>query len=246
VSPLAQALLATFLVSSVTLVGIVVLVTEWTERLEVALLSFAAGVLLATTFLELLPNAVSGGVGDANIFIATLGSVVLFFLLERFLSSWHVHADGHTRHAAYLVLVGDSVHNFIDGVVIAAGFLVGPHIGVATTLAVAAHEIPHEIADYSVLISARFSRTGALGLNFLSGLTALLGAVMCFAFEEFVQSHLPWFMAAAAGMFIYIAAAGLIPELHHPRWQRSWLSTLPLLIGIALIALLTRWIPDSY
>lgn len=245
-SPMAQALVATFLVSAVTLVGIVVLVTEWSERLEVALLSFAAGVMLATTFLELLPNAVNEGFAGKNIFAATLGSVVLFFLLERLLRGWHVHADAHSRSTAYLVLIGDGVHNLIDGVVIAAGFIVGANVGLVTALAVAAHEVPHEIADYSVLLSAKFSRTAALALNFLSGLTAVLGALICFAFEELVRSQLPWFMAAAGGMFIYIAAAGLIPELHHPRWQKSWLSTVPLLFGIAVVALLTRIVPQSH
>jgi zinc and cadmium transporter len=233
-SAFSYALLATILVSCISLVGVVLFVTTWSERLEVATLSFAAGVLLSTTFLELLPTAVSAG--HSGILGATLASIVGFFLLERFLSWWHIHPDEHTGHAGFLILVGDGVHNFIDGVVIAAAFISSPAAGFATTLAVAAHEIPHEMADYGVLIGSKFSRTKALVLNFLSGLTALVGAVACFALRSYVEPHLPWFMAASGGMFIYIAAAGLIPELHHPRWRTTWISTAPLLAGIALMA----------
>jgi zinc and cadmium transporter len=237
-SPLVYSLIATMLVSLISLIGVVLFVTKWSERLEVAALSFAAGVLLATTFLELLPEAIGARAGDNNILVATLASIVGFFLLERFLSWWHIHPDEHTGHAGFLILVGDGVHNFIDGVVIAAAFLLGPGAGIATTLAVAAHEIPHEMADYGVLIGSKFSRRNALILNFLSGLTALLGAIVCFLFRSFVEPNLPWFMAASGGMFIYIAAAGLIPELHHARWRSLWVTTLPLLAGIALMAAL--------
>lgn len=234
-SPLVYALIATLLVSLISLIGVVLFVSTWSERLEVGALSFAAGVLLATTFLELLPEAI-GAVGHSDILSATLASIVGFFLLERFLSWWHIHPDEHEGHAGFLILVGDGVHNFIDGVVIAAAFLVSPAAGLATTIAVAAHEIPHEMADYGVLIGSRFSRIKALTLNFLSGLTALLGVLACFLFRDIVEPNLPWFMAASGGMFIYIAAAGLIPELHHARWRNAWISTVPLLAGIALMA----------
>ena len=237
-SALLYALIATLVVSLISLVGVILFVSTWSERLEVGALSFAAGVLLATTFLELLPEAVGAGIGDSNILIATLASIVGFFLLERFLSWWHIHPDEHEGHAGFLILVGDGVHNFIDGVVIAAAFLVSPAAGIATTLAVAAHEIPHEMADYGVLIGSKFSRNKALTLNFLSGLTAMLGAICCVAFRSVVEPNLPWFMAASGGMFIYIAAAGLIPELHHARWRNTWISTVPLLVGIALMAAL--------
>jgi zinc and cadmium transporter len=235
-SPLVYALIATMLVSLISLVGVFLFVSTWSERLEVGALSFAAGVLLATTFLELLPEAVA--VGNGGILAATLASIVGFFLLERFLSWWHIHPDEHEGHAGFLILVGDGVHNFIDGVVIAAAFLVSPAAGLATTVAVAAHEIPHEMADYGVLIGSKFSRGKALVLNFLSGLTALLGVIACFAFRSLVEANLPWFMAISGGMFIYIAAAGLIPELHHARWRTSWISTVPLLAGIGLMAAL--------
>jgi zinc and cadmium transporter len=244
-SALPQALLATLLVSAISLVGIVFMFTKWTEKLEVLSLSFAAGILLGTTFLKLLPEAVEQG-HDAGIFPAALIALSAFFLLERFLHGFHEHDTTHAAPSRYLILVGDGLHNFVDGVAIAASFVVSPAVGVATTLAVAAHEIPQEIADYGILVTGGFSRGTALLLNFVSGLTALVGAIACFAFETFVVRHVGLFMAATAGMFIYVAASDLIPELHHHRWRDSWLCTLPFFAGIVLMALLNLAIPEPH
>jgi zinc and cadmium transporter len=167
-----------------------------------------------------------------------------FFLLERYLHGFHEHDTRHAAPSRYLILVGDSVHNFVDGVAIAASFMVGSAVGVATTIAVAAHEIPQEIADYGILVTGGFTRARALFLNFLSSLTALAGALACFAFESYVVRHVGLFMAATAGMFIYIGASDLIPELHHHRWRDSWLSTVPFFTGIVLMALLNLAIPE--
>jgi zinc and cadmium transporter len=238
---LSLALLATFFISALSLVGI--LIVRWSERVEVYFLSFAAGVLLGTTFLDLLPEAVAKSGGDGDIFTAALAAMIGFFLLERLLHGFHVHEDSHAVASGYLILIGDGLHNFIDGVVIAASFIVGPELGATTTLAVAAHEIPQEIADYGILVSGKFSRRAALLLNFLSGLTAMLGAAVCFAFQETVERHIGWFMTATAGMFIYIAASDLIPELHHTRRRGSWLHTLPFLGGVVLIAVLVALVP---
>lgn len=240
-----QALLATLLVSAISLIGIVFLFTEWTERMEVLSLSFAAGILLGTTFLKLLPEAVEQS-HDGNVFVAALAALVGFFLLERFLHGFHEHDTSHAAPSRYLILVGDGLHNFVDGVAIAASFVVSPAVGIATTLAVAAHEIPQEIADYGVLVSGGFTRGKALFLNFLSSLTALAGAISCLALEDLVVRHLSLFMAATAGMFIYVAASDLIPELHHSRWRDSWLCTGPFLAGIALMALLTALVPEPH
>jgi zinc and cadmium transporter len=246
-SPLALSLLATFLVSAISLVGVVFLLTEWTERRAMLFISFAAGVLLSTAFLDMFPEAVERRHDNGNFFVASLAAMGGFFLLERFLSGFHSHDDSHS-HASpsgYFVLLGSTVHNFIDGVVIAASFLVSPALGFTTTLAVAAHEIPHEAADFGVLINARFSRSQALLLNFLSGLAAMLGALWCFWFEGLVEQRLSWFLAATAGMFIYIAASDLLPELHS-RTRSEWIYALPFFIGVALIAAITALIPDCH
>jgi zinc and cadmium transporter len=248
-SPLVQSLVATFFVSAVSLVGVVFLFTDWTERRALLFISFAAGVLLATAFLEMFPEAVRRAQGGGNIFAASLAAMGAFFLLERFLFGFHTdsaHEDSGVGPSGYFVLIGSTVHNFIDGVVIAASFLVSPMLGFTTTLAVAAHEIPHEAADFGVLLNARFSRGTALLLNFLSGLAAMVGALWCFWFEGLVERRLPWFLAATAGMFIYIAASDLLPELHHPRARRDWVSTVPFFVGVGLIAGLDVLLSNSH
>jgi zinc and cadmium transporter len=245
-SPLAQSLIATLLISIVSLVGVLFLFTEWTERRAMLFVSFAAGVLLATAFLEMLPEAVEHRQTDGNFFIAALAAMGGFFLLERFLAGFHSHDDTHAAPSpsGYFVLIGSTVHNFIDGVVIAASFMVSPMLGVTTTIAVAAHELPHEAADFLVLLNARFSRGSALFLNFLSGLAAMIGALWCFWFEGLVAAHLPWFLAATAGMFIYIAASDLLPELHHSHTRREWIYAVPFFVGVALIAVMGALIPE--
>jgi zinc and cadmium transporter len=142
----------------------------------------------------------------------------------------------HTRPSRYLVLLGDGLHNFIDGVVIAASFAASPELGIATTVAVTVHEVPKEIADFSILMSGGFDFRTALLLNFATGLMALLGPVVFFALEGAVTHHLAWFMTGAAGMFIYVAGTDLIPQLHHHREGPGAMVYLPFLGGIALIA----------
>jgi len=244
-SPLALSLIATFIVSLISLVGVLFLFADWSERRAMLFISFAAGVLLATAFLDMFPEAVARRQDDGNFFIATLAAMGAFFLLERFLLGFHTHDDSHAVPSGYFVLIGSTVHNFIDGVVIAASFLVSPALGLTTTLAVAAHEIPHEAADFGILLNAKFSRASALLLNFVSGLAAMLGALWCFMFEGVVERHLPWFLAATAGMFIYIAASDLLPELHHSHTRREWIYAVPFFVGVALIAAMAYIVPGG-
>ena len=236
-SPFVQSLLATLWVSALALIGIVFLfVRKPAGRGEALLLSFAAGVLLATAFLDLLPEAIERGHGDGNIFLAALAAMIVFFFLERVLHGFHEHEEMHTKPSRYLVLLGDGLHNFIDGVVIAASFAASPELGIATTVAVTVHEVPKEIADFSILMSGGFDFRTALLLNFATGLMALLGPVVFFALEGTVTHHLAWFMTGTAGMFIYIAGTDLIPQLHHHREGPGAMVYLPFLGGIALIA----------
>ena len=227
--------------STIALVGIVFTFSRrfTSDRSEMLLLSFAAGVLLATVFLELLPEGVERAAGEGNVFIATLAAMIGFFFLERFLHGFHVHEDSRAVSSRTLVLIGDGAHNFIDGIVIAASFLASPSLGIATTVAVCAHEIPQEIADYAILVRGKLTPRRALLLNFLSGLTSLFGVLVCFWLEDLVVAHLSWFLTATAGMFIYIAASDLIPELHHPRYRGQWIYSAPFLLGIALMGLLS-------
>jgi len=241
VSPLLASLVATLWVSAIALVGIVFLFTRRPgARAEAFLLSFAAGVLLATTFLELIPEAVHRGhEDDHNIFAAALVAMIGFFFLERVLQGFHVHEDSDVVPSRYLILVGDGVHNFIDGVAIAASFAASPELGLATTIAVTVHEVPQELADFSILIAGGYGYGKALLLNFLSGLTAILGAYLFFALGDVVEQHLAWFMTATAGMFIYIAGSDLIPQVHHHRAAPGALVYLPFLGGVVVFAALT-------
>ena len=241
--PFLQALVATFAISVLALIGIVLLFARrLSERTDLALLSFAAGVLLATSFLELIPEAVARHRGETNVLVATLVAMIVFFLLEWYLHGFHSHSnEPHTHHlptSGWLVLIGDGLHNFIDGVAIAASFAVSFELGLATTLAVAVHEIPQELADFGILVSSGFTRERALLLNFLSGLTAVVGALVFFAAGPLVLAHVSWFMAATAGMFIYIGGADLIPQLHRHRGLTPW-TQVPFLAGALLIALLS-------
>jgi zinc and cadmium transporter len=131
-------------------------------------------------------------------------------------------------------------------VVIAATFLVDPTLGVTTTLAVAAHEIPQEIADFGILLRSGFERRRALLLNLLSGLASVLGAALCLALQDAIAPYLSWFMAATAGMFIYVAASDLLPELHHSPTRHHWHVAAPFFVGMALIAALGLIVPHEH
>lgn len=216
------------------------------EKISRHLVSFAAGTMLAVSFLDLLPEALKEGGGELNIFLPAFLGIVIFFFLERFVLWFHHHDSLHdTQPTAVLVLLGDGIHNFIDGAAIAATFLASLELGIATTLAIIAHEIPQEIADFSVLIHVGMKKTQALFFNFLSALAALLGAVGGFYFLESLENMLPLLLSFTGGMFVYIACADLIPEMHRDfRRQRSWVQTLPFVMGIVILWILIKLLGD--
>jgi zinc and cadmium transporter len=230
--------LSSVTISLISLLGGFGLIHRFTSnpRFLSLFVSFAAGVMLASAFFDLFPEAME--LGDPNtVFMPALLGIVSFFFLERFVLWFHHHDNTHSiKPSAVLINVGDAVHNFIDGVVIAATFLTNPSLGVITTLAIAAHEIPHELADFSILIHGGMSKAKALFYNFLSALTALLGSVLGYFFLENIQGGLPFFLSFTAGMFIYIACSDLIPDLHQEfKEQKNWVQVVPFVIGIILI-----------
>lgn len=237
-SPLIPIIISSLAISSVSLIGGFSLIHRFTKdpKFLSLFVSFAAGVMLATSFFDLFPEALELG-GAENIFMPAFLGIVLFFFLERFVLWFHHHDDHPQVHpSAVLITVGDAIHNFIDGVVIAATFMTNPSLGVITTLAIAAHEIPHELADFSVLLHSGMSRAKALFYNFLSALTALLGSILGFYFLEQIEGGLPFFLSFTAGMFIYIACSDLIPDLHQEfKKSRSWTQVMPFILGIFLI-----------
>jgi zinc and cadmium transporter len=227
-SMLLYIILASLVVSAISLVAIITIIKgrQFTDLHLKKMIGFASGVLLAAVFLELLPEIFETTTLPAkNIFTYVLLSILGFFLLER-LIHWH-HCHGHNcppddrTHVAYINLIGDGFHNFIDGILIAAAFLVSPALGIATTIAIIAHEIPQEISDATILLYAGLSKAKVIGYNFLFALTALIGAVLTYFFAQSFQNLLPTIVAIAAGNFIYLALADLIPELHHETESRK-------------------------
>lgn len=241
---LTSIVLASLLIGFISLAGGMFLLKRGflSEKTTAYLVSFAAGTMLAVSFFDLLPEALEASGGSGDIFIFVLLGIVAFFLLERFVLWFHHHDSTHgVKPASYLILIGDGVHNFIDGVAIAAAFLASPALGVITTLAIAAHEIPQEIADFSILIHGGMKKIQALLFNFLSAMTALLGAVIGFYFLEGLEGAVPVLLAFTAGMFTYIACSDLIPELHKDfTRQRSWTQLIPFISGLALLWFLVR------
>lgn len=228
--------------------GIIILYREKLAlRFSHFISAFAAGTLLGTVFFDLFPEALEESdriakqnLGETNIFLWALIGILGFFLLERFIHWFHHHqheyADEKVKPTVPLVILGDSVHNFIDGMVIAATFLVSVPLGIVTTLAVAAHEIPQEIGDFGILLHKGLKRNKVLLFNVVSALTAVVGALISFLLGERIEASLPILIAITAGFFIYIAASDLIPEIHHEnRKGFAVIETSLMFLGVGVI-----------
>ncbi len=239
------ALISVGIVSAVSLVGVLALSLQKNvlSKYLFILISLAAGALLGDAFIHLIPEAFEELSNPLFISLAILGGIFLFFIVEKFLH-WHHHGEHtHTDHihpVGHMILISDGLHNFIDGIIIAAAYLVSIPVGIATTVAVILHEIPQEIGDFGVLIHAGYSRKRALWLNFLSALFALAGVIVGLILGAKIGAITVWFLPIAAGGFIYIAMADLIPELHKTsKTSHSLLQILIILIGIATMVGLT-------
>lgn len=212
---------------------------ETLNKMIFFLVSFATGALFGDAFLHLLPDAVKANGFTLEISLSLLAGILLFFILEKIICWRHCHLEGHQHPFAWMNMIGDAFHNFIDGMVIAGSYLASPTIGFATTMAVVFHEIPQEIGDYGVLIHGGFGRIQALFLNFLVQLTSILGALLILSINLRSETLNSFLIPFTAGGFIYIAAADLIPELHKETGLRmSILQLLSLLIGIGLMFML--------
>jgi len=241
------ALVAVFGVSLLSLFGVFFLVLrrKTFETIIHYFLAFSSGVLLGAVFFDLLPKATEE-VGE-NASIMLIVGMILSFALEKIIN-WHHCALGEEckgRPAAILSLIGDSIHNFIDGAIIAIAFLTSISLGITTTIAVVGHEIPHELGDFSILIYGGFSNRKALWYNFLTGLTAVAGAIFIFLAGNFVTTASAYLVGAAAGNFLYIAASDLIPELHTKRHiSASIIQTLLIIIGVVLMFFLVKFLSE--
>ncbi len=206
------------------------------EKLLIKLVAFSAGALLAGAFLHLIPESLKVLESEVAFGYVIVG-FVMFFLLERFLH-WHHCHDGKcdVHQVTYLILFGDGLHNFVDGIIIAGSFLVSIPFGIITTLLILGHEIPQELGDFGVLVYGGMKKSKALIYNFIAQLMAVLGGIVGFLLSNFVEGLIPYLLPFAAGGFIYISASDLVPELHkEPDLRKSLLSFGFFLIGVIFI-----------
>jgi zinc and cadmium transporter len=233
-------LVSTFLVSLISLIGIftILLKEKQLHRILFYLIGFSAGALIGGAFLHILPESLEEN-SSAFVFPWLIGGIVLFFFMERYLFWRHCHEEGKCQvHGfTYLNLIGDGFHNFLDGMMIAASFMVSIQVGVATTLAVIFHEIPQELGDFGVLIYGGFSKSRALFFNFISALAAMVGALVGYFIAGAASGFSSIILPLTAGGFIYIATSDLIPELHKESdLRRSTLAFIAFLCGIGFMA----------
>ena len=214
------------------------------------LVSFATGTLLGAAFLGLIPHALdAAGANSAHrVGLALLVGIMLFFLLEKLVLWRHCHDDpceahspshsSRDRASANLILVGDTFHNLLDGVLVAAAFMTDPHLGIVTALAVFAHEIPQEVGDLAILLHGGFSRRRAMTLNLVSSLTSVVGGVIAYDALNTALDVLPYALALAAASFIYVAVADLIPGRHRRVDLRASLGQVVFIaLGVGLVYL---------
>jgi zinc and cadmium transporter len=226
-------IVSTFIISLGGLIGFFTLIFKEKQLAKIILLlvSLSAGALMGGAFIHLLPEA-TDKIPNENIYLTVLGSFIFFFFVEKLLNWRHIHSFG------YMNLIGDSVHNFIDGLIIAGTFITDIKLGIATTFAVALHEIPQEIGDFGVLLYAGFGKRKALLANFMVALTAIIGGIFGYFLSIQMNYFISYLLPFAAGGFIYIAASDLMPEIRkEASLGKSMLSFGVFLIGVFIMFL---------
>ena len=228
------------MVSLVSLVGIfsLILPRQNLAKIIMLLISLSAGTLLGDSFLHLIPEAAAEG--GTGVWLWLLAGILVFFILEKIIHWRHCHLPTtitHQHPVGAMNLVGDGLHNFIDGAVIAGSFLVSPTLGLATTVAVLSHEIPQELGDFAVLLYAGYSKAKALFFNFLTASLAIAGAVITLMIGSRIQGFTEIILPFTAGGFIYIAASDLFPELKkdNEKLSQAFLQLALIIIGIGLM-----------
>ncbi|MBN1156891.1 ZIP family metal transporter [Candidatus Woesearchaeota archaeon] len=240
-----NSLISTVIVSLISLVGVITLLIKknFLDKVLILMVSFSAGALFAGAFIHLLPHAVSEHGFTINVSLFLMSGILFFFILEKFVHWRHCHiptSKKHPHHLAVMNIIGDGFHNFIDGMVIGGAYLVDFSVGVATTLAVIAHEIPQEIGDFGVLIYAGLSKMRALLFNFISACTSVTGVVLALIIGSRIENFHLFLLPFTAGGFIYVAGTDLIPEMHkESKPLKSLLQFVSFILGIAIMLLLT-------
>ncbi|MDP3991020.1 MAG: ZIP family metal transporter [Candidatus Nealsonbacteria bacterium] len=210
-------IIATFFISLLSFVGALILFLKEKilNKIILILVAFSSGALIGGAFLHLIPESLEQAGTNLNVFLFVILGFCAFFILESLIHWHHHHAKKHPgiMPFSYLILVSDTVHNFIDGLIIAAAFVVSLPVGLVTTLVIVLHEIPQELGDFAVLVYGGVRKSRALLLNFISALSAVLGGVVGFFFAAEIGKSAIYLLPFAAGTFIYIAASDLIPEI---------------------------------
>jgi zinc and cadmium transporter len=249
-----MSLASVVVVSLVSLVGLLTLSldAQRVRRLAMGLVSFAVGGLLGDAFIHLLPESFGGEETSLRPSLLVLGGLLLFFVVEKLVRhahrTRHIHAPAHAHQVTHpellaMNLIGDGIHNFIDGVLIGASYLVSPTLGISTTVAVLLHEIPQELGDFGILLHSGLSIRMAALLNLASASLAVLGTLAVFVAGNTLGQAVPQLLVPlTAGGFVYIAAANLIPELQHDRTVRGLLVQSSLIaLGILVMSALKRF-----
>ena len=230
---------ATTLISLVALIGIFTLSLkqEFLDKILLRLVALSSGAMLGGAFIHLLPEGIDA-MDPKTFSLIVLAALILYFLIEKFLHWRHCHKGKHcaVHSFGYLNLIGDAVHNFIDGLIIAGAFIVSLPLGLSASLAIALHEIPQEIGDFGILLYAGFKKKRALYLNFMASLTVVLGGIIGWALSSRIVEFTKFLLPIAVGGFIYIALSDLIPELRKESNMRNFLINFGfLLLGVALM-----------
>lgn len=247
-------LISVITVSTVSLTGVITLFLRENlmKKILLYLVSFAAGALMGVSFLDLIPEALEYG-STEQAFVYVIIGIIVFFVLERIFCFYHNHhhhihkhktMKKHVKEFAYLNLLGDGLHNFLDGMVIAISFLTSFELGLIASLAVIFHEIPQEIGDFGILVYGGFTKWKALTYNFIFALTAIAGALATYFFSINVEGISKILLPFAAGNFIYLALADLLPQVHlEQSFLRTLLHILTLILGIFVVWLIGIFLP---
>nr|WP_098495441.1 ZIP family metal transporter [Collimonas sp. PA-H2] len=253
-STLVSILLATTIAGVFSITAAAIFSFALLSKMVERMVSLSVGIMLATSLLHALPEAFESKADSHTLFAVLLGGLLAFFVLEKFAILRHSHHhedDGHGHHhghdkkeagkAGWMILVGDGLHNFTDGILIAAAFLADPHLGLITGLAIIVHEIPQEIGDFIVLLNAGFSRTRAYVYNLICSLMAVLGGLLGYFTLERGMEWIPYVLVFASSGFIYIAVSDLMPQMQRRATLRETIPQILLIgAGVAIVLFLTR------
>lgn len=239
-------IISVVIISLISFIGVFALAIskEKLQKLIIFLVSLSAGTLLGDSFLHLIPEAVNNNKNNITIWLWILIGILAFFILEKIIHWRHCHlatTQNHPHPVGLMNIIGDGLHNFIDGMIIASSFLISPQIGLATTLAIITHEIPQEIGDFGILLHAGYSKAKALLLNFASACCAILGTLLALIIGMQADNFSTFIIPFTAGGFIYIATADLIPELKKDTsLKKSLLQLLMIILGIVIMLALKK------